>query len=217
MAEQAPDDVTSSAVTDDASDGRSTEDRILAAAMQVLRDVGHGGFSVQKVAREAGVYQGNVTYYWRRRRDLERALAVRIVEDYRRTLGPPPVGPEAPAQARAEGLVRLLVLDAVSEMRVRLLPELWAMANGDPEIARVVTDAYAAMEDESLIALGVDPAAPGAEGVRHALTLLGVSVQGLTALISQRGGDTTGLEAFLEALVAQHVPLVASALAACDG
>lgn len=212
---------------DEASDGGSapadgsvaapTEERILEAAVDVLREVGHGGFSVQKVARAAGVYQGNVTYYWPRRRDLERALAVRVVEDYRRTLGPPPAAPDAPAEERALALVRMLVTDAVSEVRVRLLPELWSMANSDPEIARVVTDAYAVMEDGSLASLGVDPEAPCATEVRHALFLLGVSVQGLTAFCSQRGGDPTGLDAFIEALVALHVPLVAAALAACDG
>lgn len=194
-----------------------TEERILAAAVEVLREVGHGGFSVQKVARAAGVYQGNVTYYWPRRRDLERALAVRVVEDYRRTLGPLPVAPDSPAEERALALVRMLAADAVSPARVRLLPELWSMANSDPEIANVVTEAYAVMEDGSLTSLGVDPEAPCAAEVRHALFLLGVSVQGLTAFCSQRGGDAAGLDAFIEALVALHVPLVATALAACDG
>ena len=47
-----------------------TRERILEAALVVLRDVGHGQFSVQKVAREAGVFQVNITYYWPRRRDL---------------------------------------------------------------------------------------------------------------------------------------------------
>jgi len=194
-----------------------TEERILEAAVAVLREVGHGGFSVQKVARAAGVYQGNVTYYWPRRRDLERALAVRVVEDYRRTLGPPQVDAAAPAEERAEALARLLFADAVSAERVRLLPELWSMANSDPHIADVVTDAYTVMEDGTLTALGVAPAAPCAADVRHALFLLGVSVQGLTAFCSQRGGDATGLDALIEALVALHVPLVAAALASCDG
>ena len=194
-----------------------TEERILQAALQVLREVGHGGFSVQKVARAAGVYQGNVTYYWPRRRDLERALAVRVVEDYRRTLGPPKVDAAASAEERAEALARLLFADAVSAERVRVLPELWSMANSDANIAGVVTDAYADMEDGALTALGVDPAAPCAADVRHALFLLGVSVQGLTAFCSQRGGDATGLDALIEALVALHVPLVAAALASCDG
>jgi AcrR family transcriptional regulator len=64
--------------------GDGTRERILEAALAVLRNVGHGQFSVQKVARQAGVYQGNITYYWPRRRDLVLALAVRVVEDFRR-------------------------------------------------------------------------------------------------------------------------------------
>ena len=85
-----PDDVV--AVRRTGGDGAATSgeqtvvgarERVLEAALVVLRDVGYGQFSVQKVAREAGVYQGNITYYWPRRRDLVLALAVRIVDDYR--------------------------------------------------------------------------------------------------------------------------------------
>jgi AcrR family transcriptional regulator len=92
-----------------------TRERILEAALVVLRDVGHGQFSVQKVAREAGVYQGNITYYWPRRRDLVLALAVRVVDDYRRTLLARCTPVEEASDSRAEVLVQRLIDDAVTE------------------------------------------------------------------------------------------------------
>jgi AcrR family transcriptional regulator len=98
---------------------------VLYAGVEVLRTVGHGQFSVQKVARAAGVYQGNVTYYWPRRRDLVLALAVRIVEDYLRTFEERAAGGDDRAQ---------LALD-VYVHRIRKYLGAYAAVLGPPERA----------------------------------------------------------------------------------
>jgi AcrR family transcriptional regulator len=196
-----------------------TRERILDAALTVLRDVGHGQFSVQKVARQAGVYQGNITYYWPRRRDLVRALAVRVVDDYRRTfLAGVGAGSSAGTPAeRADLLVRAMVADAISEDRVRLLPELWSIANADPEVARAVTCCYEELTEILLGVLGTGPGRPCSEEVTRALFLLGVAVQGLTAVHGHREAGDPVLCAVTEAVIALHVPLLTRALAGCDG
>jgi AcrR family transcriptional regulator len=192
-----------------------TRERILDAALVVLRDVGHGQFSVQKVARQAGVYQGNITYYWPRRRDLVRALAIRVVDDYRRSfLAHARVQASDPAE-RAADLVRAMVADAVTPERVRLLPELWSMANADPEIAQAVTRCYEQLSDILLEALGAGADRPCSAEVRQALFLVGLAVQGLTAVHGHRGADDPVLLEVTRAVVALHTPLLAVALAGC--
>jgi AcrR family transcriptional regulator len=190
-----------------------TRERILEAALVVLRDVGHGQFSVQKVAREAGVYQGNITYYWPRRRDLVLALAVRVVDDYRRTLLARCTPVEEASDSRAEVLVQRLIDDAVTEERVRVLPELWSLANADPEIARLVTTTYDAITADLIVALGVPDGHPASDAVRRALLVAGMAVQGLTALHGHRSAGDPMLEAAREALAEVHVPLLMEAVA----
>ena len=190
-----------------------TRERILEAALVVLRDVGHGQFSVQKVAREAGVYQGNITYYWPRRRDLVLALAVRVVDDYRRTLLARCTPVEESSDSRAEVLMQRLIDDAVTEERVRVLPELWSLANADPEIARLVTTTYDAITADLIVALGVPDGHPASDAVRRALLVAGMAVQGLTALHGHRSAGDPMLEAAREALAEVHVPLLMDAVA----
>jgi AcrR family transcriptional regulator len=192
-----------------------TRERILEAALTVLRDVGHGRFSVQKVAREAGVYQGNITYYWPRRRDLVLALGVRVVEEYRRSFlarfRPADVDPSEVAMA----FVRWMVEDAASEERVRLLPELWSMANADPEVAREVTRCYEDVTDALLAAIGAPRDRPCSAEVRRSLFLAGTAVQGLTAIHGHRDPGDPVLVDIGEALVALHGPAIAQALRGC--
>lgn len=194
-----------------------TQERIIEAAVTVLRAVGHGHFSVQKVAREAGVYQGNITYYWPRRRDLERALAVRVVEGYRRTFLSRVAALDDPPEGLAVAILRELVSDALSEDRIRLLPELWSMANGDPDIARVVTETFDALEQAFLVVLGVSPDDACADEVRRSLALAGAAAQGLTAIRGHRRAVDTTVEELARSLVDLHAPALQRALDRCGG
>jgi len=163
-----------------------TRRRILDAGLEVLRSVGHGQFSVQKVARVAGVYQGNVTYSGPRRRDLVLALAVRIVEDYLQAFDERYEDLDVASEDWAETVVRWLMEDAVAEDRVRLMPELWSMANADPEVAREVQRAFQQVTDTVLGRLGLAVGTPEAAIMRRALELVAVSAQGLTAVHGHR-------------------------------
>ena len=192
-----------------------TRERIIDSAVAVLADVGYGQFSVQKVARHAGVYQGNITYYWPRRRDLVLALALRVADEHRRTFLTRFDASGAPSASRAESVVRAMAEDAVSSERVRLLPELWSMANADPEIAREVVRCQDAMADDVLERLGVSGHA-GAGRVRSALLLAAAAMSGLTAVLGHRAPDDPLRAALLDAVVDLHAPLLSSALAGCD-
>jgi len=189
-----------------------TRARVLDAGVEVLRTVGHGQFSVQKVARAAGVYQGNVTYYWPRRRDLVLALAVRIVEDYLRTFEERFTTLDMTRSGWAEDVVCWLVDDAVSSSRVRLLPELWSMANADIEVAREVRRAFTVVVDTIVARLGLDPAGPDGLVMRRALELTGTAVQGLTAIYGHRSPEDRQMDDLRADLCALHAPLLVAAM-----
>jgi len=188
-----------------------TRRRILDAGLQVLREVGHGQFSVQKVARVAGVYQGNITYYWPRRRDLVLSLAVRIVEDYLRTFEERLSAFDDASSDWAETLVCWLVEDAISVDRVQLLPELWSMANADPEVAKEVSRAFDEVIDSGLRLLGFTAGTPGGDVLRRALVLAGLAAQGLTAIHGHRAADDPRLLQLRADLCALHVPALVEA------
>jgi len=183
-----------------------TRRRILDAGLEVLRTVGHGQFSVQKVAQAAGVYQGNVTYYWPRRRDLVLALAVRIVEDSLRTFEDLLLDLDPASDGWATTVMGWLVDDAVSEERVRLLPELWSMANADEDIAHEVVRSFEARVDTVLARIGIDPSTPGGTELRRALGLAGLAAQGLAAVHGHLASDDARRGELRADLCALHVP-----------
>jgi AcrR family transcriptional regulator len=180
----------------------------------VLADVGHGQFSVQKVARHAGVYQGNITYYWPRRRDLVLALALRVADEHRRTFLARSIAHGPVSGSDAESMLRAMAEDALSSERVRLLPELWSMANADPEIARAVVRCQDAMVDDVIEHLGV-AGRTCAGAVRSALLLAVAAMSGLTAVLGHRGPDDPVRDALVDAVVDLHAPRISSALAGC--
>lgn len=210
-------EIRSETQVDGAEDPRpeGTRERILDAALEVLRDVGHGQFSVQKVAREAGVYQGNITYYWPRRRDLVLALALRVVEEYRRAFVVGSTLATGAPEERAAAVVRAMVDDAVSPERVRLLPELWSIANSDADIATAVSECFDDVTAALMTGLGVREDDPGAGGVRAALFVVGTAIQGLTAVHVHRPAQEASMVAVREDVVALHAPVLAAALANC--
>jgi AcrR family transcriptional regulator len=67
-----------STVKDQSSEG--IRERILAAAMDVLREEGIQGLSQVQVARRADVRQSHLTYYFPKRNDLIEAVAMQFIE-----------------------------------------------------------------------------------------------------------------------------------------
>lgn len=197
--------------------GDGTRQRILEAALQVLGDVGCAQFSVQKVARTAGVYQGNITYYWPRRRDLVRAVAVRVAENYRRAVVAALEGTTGRPAAQLEHVISMMVHGDEDRLQARVLPELWALANTDAEVAQVVARTHDDVMELLLDALGIvedDPRHPEVVGV---LLLIGAAIQGARALHGHRGLDDPVLVQVKRAIVSHHVRLMATALGEVAG
>jgi AcrR family transcriptional regulator len=63
-------------------------ERIVDAAVHLLETQGPKGFGQVRVAREAGIAQGHLTYYFPRKSDLAAAVVERITRDGRREIEP---------------------------------------------------------------------------------------------------------------------------------
>lgn len=111
-------------------------ERILDAALSLLRDVAVKKLAQPQVARLAGVPQGHLTYYFPKKLDLLVAVGRRFAELVQRDLAPflggarwdsqPPA-----ARERALGFVGKLAKD---RERTRMLLRLLVEADGDPKL-----------------------------------------------------------------------------------
>jgi AcrR family transcriptional regulator len=211
--EKAPGEAIATAVRTNVV-AEDTRERILESAVAVLADVGHGQFSVQKVARHAGVYQGNITYYWPRRRDLMLSLALRVAGEHRATFLARFESIGADATERAASIVRVMMEDAVAPQRARLLPELWSMANADPEVAREVQRCQHEMLEVALEHLRVSGRRCSGV-VRDVLHVILAVMAGLPAVLGDRASDDPVRAALIDAVVDLHAPRLADALAGC--
>ena len=110
-------------------------ERILRAAMAILREAGIQGLSQVQVARRAKVRQSHLTYYFPNRHDLVEAVAVRFIDGVVRglqelTAGSAVGGPSAMLQR---------VADAIADQgHMRMFTGVIVEADGDPKLRSIV-------------------------------------------------------------------------------
>lgn len=111
--------------------GMETRERILRAAHDLLVDEGYHALSMRRIAREAQVELGNLTYHYASKDELVSALLNAIIAE--------------PGLAPRDAMIRLcgFILDDITTWRTtRIFPELWAISNHDPQAAERVDDMY---------------------------------------------------------------------------
>lgn len=117
---------------------KSVTERVLDSAEKVLLHHGYAGFSTRRVAQEANIALGNLTYHFPTKAELVRALIDRLMskyleysEDFLRTPG-----------KGLEALVRWLLEEAPDDESMRLFREIWAMALHDDIVRQSIDDFY---------------------------------------------------------------------------
>src|SRR6266542_315622 len=105
-------------------------ERLLNAAVAILREGGIQGLSQVQVARRARVRQSHLTYYFPRRRDLVEAVAVRFIDGV--------VGGLAAAAgtaAMSPGTMLQRVADAIADQaHMRMFIGVIVESDSDPEL-----------------------------------------------------------------------------------
>ena len=165
-----------------AADSRSVSEKILDSAEIVLRRHGYAGFSTRRVAQEAAIALGNLTYHYPTKPELVQALISRLITRYldrfQQVLMTPGRG--------VEDLVRWLLEEAVAEEAMWLFRELWAMALHDEIVREAIDDLY----DELMgkVAATLEAAYPSADpqAVRDLVQFIALISEGSTVLYGTR-------------------------------
>jgi AcrR family transcriptional regulator len=140
-------------------------ERILDAALAVLREGATRRFAQPVVARTAGVPQGHLTYYFPKKLDLLIAVANRYAQLVARELAPFLRGKrwhEASPQERedARTFVRTLVRD---RERTRLLIRLISEADAEPALRGAVAEGAWFSRSTLARVIGIEPEHPDIE------------------------------------------------------
>lgn len=122
-----------SATTTEPREG--VRERILEAALAILRESGIQGLSQVQVARRAKVRQSHVTYYFPRRHDLTEAVTVRFIDNMVSALQ------EAAARSRSrkrDALIRRAEEAITDPGHMRMFTGVIVEADTDPELHSVM-------------------------------------------------------------------------------
>jgi len=186
---------------------------IVDSALEILAEVGFAHFSVLKVARAYGIRQSHLTYYFPTRDELLAAMANRVAERYQLLVEEwcraAMAGPGHPIAL----IIDALIADAVTPPTSILFPALWEAANEDANMAAALDRIYRSAQARMIEMLGVDPEAPSGAPLRELVRVLGVIIEGCTAVYGRRGADDAELARLRETTKQLLLPAFDAALA----
>ena len=142
----------------------SARDAIRAAALRVIGEYGIAGLTNRRVATEAGVSLGSLTYHYASQRDLLRESVRSFVqaETERIRAVAESLAGVAPTVAQAAAAAEALLAQMAPGAEELGVYEVYLHAARDPELYPVLRECFAAYDDvaaSTLHALGVDSAA----------------------------------------------------------
>lgn len=131
-----------------------TLDQILNATLQVLMKEGYAAVTLRRVAAESGLRVGNLTYHFPTKNDLIKALLDAVLEGYQDRARRIMSGVQLDDRTRLQSALFLTLRDIQSFQTTYLFPELWSLANHDPEIEARLHDFYRAARQPLVRLLG---------------------------------------------------------------
>lgn len=178
-------------------------EKILDAAVDLLREQGARALTQPQVARAAGVLQSHLTYYFPKRNDLLLAVARHSTERAARELR---VFLAAQPFAEAEGAVQARVLDLTRHLakdrgRTRILLALLVEADDDPKLAEVIAEGVEVVR--AVVALAIERPTDDPDVDLVLAALWGIGLQHF--ILGRRRGDahTDALFARIPAWIAR--------------
>jgi len=153
---------------------------ILEAGKSVLIEAGYARFTMRKVAARAGIGVGNLSYYYGSKEDLLRDLVDYVINGYlaifdrlRNAAGQSP-------EKQLESILDYWIEDLGAPETTGFFPELWALANHDPHVARLVDRLYARAREPLVELTGlINPSCTLTERQQLALYMC-ATMEGLT-------------------------------------
>jgi AcrR family transcriptional regulator len=166
--------------------GKARIEQILKAAFQILLRDGYASVTLREIARRCKVRVGAISYYYKSRKDLLKDLLEWAATPYFDIYDQLVSDTSLSAEQRFERLIRLILEDIQTEQTTRLFPELWAMANHDPFVAKIVNELYIRQRSSyARLIAEINPALGDEE--REVLALfVSASIEGTTMFIGHK-------------------------------
>jgi AcrR family transcriptional regulator len=160
--------------------GIETIEQILRAALHVLVEEGSRAFTLRRIAAECGMRVGNLSYYFPRKEDLVAELLESILAGYSEMTAELLGDVSDQPVARLERVIALMLDDLRTKRTTHLFPELWALANHDEKVERLVQDFYARAQARLAVTVrAINPALSEADSLTVAL-LISATIEGTT-------------------------------------
>lgn len=122
--------------------GQEGFELILKTAVSVLVEHGYKDMTLRRIAKECGMKAGNISYYFKSKDDLVRALLQAISGSYEAAISEATAGAGADPESKLTQLISFILQDGTTRQTSYLFPELWSLANHDPFAKQCVDELY---------------------------------------------------------------------------
>lgn len=122
--------------------GEDTTKSIVLAAKIVFMNQGYASLSIRKVALEAGISVGNLTYHFPNKQSLIEAMFDHIISEYLVAFDYELTNLGSTPKEKLERIIEFIYRDLLNPSTTVLFPELWALANHESYASRIVEQVY---------------------------------------------------------------------------
>ena len=194
----------------------SSLEGIVETAIEVLASVGFAQFSGLKVAKAHGIRQSHLTYYFPTREHLLAAISEKLTEQYTQYVENwCQEALKKPGDPIAH-IIDNLVIDAITPPTSILFPAIWEAANQDSNMAEALDTMYQSAQAQMIELLGLNPTSPEAQPLWHLMRVLGVTIEGCTAIYGRHAADSPEVKQLLITIKQLMLPAFQKVLAAID-
>ena len=165
------------------------EDRvsgILEAARAVLLEDGRQGFTMRKIAKEAGIAVGNLHYYYKTKDDILHDLLDASIKVYEQAFDHIISDEMKSDEEKLTDIIRHIVLDLGTRETTRFFPELWALANHDEYAAEGVAVLYRRARKHIRFLVGSINPTLSEDQVRLVSLFISASLEGHTMFVGYK-------------------------------
>lgn len=122
--------------------GQEGYEQILKAALAILVDHGYRALTMRRIAAECALKAGNISYYFKSKDDLVRALLDAIMTSYEDAFRAAMDEAGRNPEKRMGVLIQLILEDITTKKTTHIFPELWALSNHDPFVKERLYELY---------------------------------------------------------------------------
>lgn len=122
--------------------GQEGFELILKAALSVLVDQGYRALTLRGIAKDCGLKAGNISYYFKSKDDLVRALLESVAGSYEASIEEAVKRGGDDPERKLTNLIAFILDDITTRQTTHIFPELWALSNHDPFVKERLEELY---------------------------------------------------------------------------